>query len=351
MGIFTIGFSKPNATNDVSHLADKHYNISIDEIDRIVEICKSEQVNGVVTSGSDFAAVCTNDIACRLGAVGNNHEKFIRAMDKHFVREKTAQIPELKQVQCCLYNGNIPNRYPVIIKPQTAGGKVGLTVAKNSIQFVEGIRNARHACDCEILIEEYVEGMKISVEALSYHGKHYVIQTCEAETSGAPNFVEIAHHLPGNIQEVARKRILVAIPKILDAIEFENGATDIDMKVDTEGNLYLIEVNLRGGGGNLASKLVELSTGFSYPQGQVEIALDGFQIPTSLESHWAGDYYLCSQSESLVPLFKVANKHKWLVESNIKESHFDNLTPVKINGDRDGYIIYQADHKITIKDA
>jgi len=351
LGLRSIGFSKPNLTNDISYLADVHYNISVNEIEAIIDVCRKYSVIGVISNGSDFTAKCANEIAYKLNLPCNNPQNYLNASDKNYVREVTSHIAELTPIKHKLYHPNYIPTFPCIIKPQTSGGKIGLSIASDLDSFQKAIEYALSSCDCEILIEDYIDGLELSVEVLSSQGKHFVIQTCEAETSGAPHFVEIAHHLPANISNDVYNKIRRIVPQILDAIHFENGATDIEMKVDNDGNIYLIEVNLRGAGGNITNQLVELSTGYSYLQGLIEISMGKFNPPTNLENNYVGDYYLCKQTESLIPLFKNAKNKNWLIESTINSSDFKKLKPVCTNGDREGYIIYKANRRITKLDA
>lgn len=350
MGIKSIGFSIPNNTNDFCQLADEHYNVSILEIDKIVEVCKKIGVDGVVSNGSDLTARCANEIAYKLDLPCIAPGQYAMASNKHYVREATQYIEELGQVRCRIYDGNCPDKYPVIIKPQTAGGKSGLSIATDDKSFRDAIKYAKEAHDCEILIEDYIEGLELSVETLSSNGKHYVIQTCEADTTGEPHFVEIAHHMPAAITKEVNEKINRIVPQILNAIGFCNGATDTEMKVDKEGNIFLIEVNLRGAGGNITNDLLELSTGYNYLHGLIEVSIGCFTPPTNLSNDFVGDYYLCKQTEHLLPLFANSKGKDWLVTSTIASLQIAELKDIKTNGDREGYIIYKSDHKIGLND-
>lgn len=348
-GIEAIAFSVPGK-NDYSHLAKKHYNISVDDVDNIVEICKAEGVCGVVSNGSDFTAKYANEISYKLGLPCNDPIAYRKASDKYYVREKTQKIEELAKINHYLYREGFIPKFPCIVKPQISGGKNGLSIAYDMESFNKAINYARNNSDCEILIEDYITGLELSVEVLSFNGSHRVIQTCEAETSGQPHFVEVAHHLPANISNVTLKKIERIVPNILDAINFKNGATDIEMMVDDKDNIYLIEVNLRGAGGNITNDLVPLSTGYDYLGGLIDISMGKFEPPKKLDNNFVGDYYLCKQTLDLMPLFDIKNNHTWLVNTTIDLLKLNNIPDVKMNCDREGYIIYKSDHRIGIKD-
>lgn len=58
-----------------------------------------------------------------------------------------------------------------------------------------------------IIIEGFLEGGKeYSVESLSYHGRHQVIQITEKITSGPPHCVELGHMQPALLSESLKGR-------------------------------------------------------------------------------------------------------------------------------------------------
>ena len=79
----------------------------------------------------------------------------------------------------------------------------------------------------------------------------------------------------------------------------------------------------------------------------IEVALDIFQEPKKVSiPSFAGIYYLCKQTENLLPFFENAKNEDWFVEGDIINR---NLQESHTNYERDGYLIYKANHKITPK--
>ena len=88
-----------------------------------------------------------------------------------------------------------------------------------------------------------------------------------------------------------------------------------------------------------------MSSGVDYLRCMIEVALDVFQSPVQVAPQsYAGIYYLCKQTESMLPFFKEAKDKDWFVEGEIKNTI---LCESHTNYERDGYLIYQSDHKIT----
>ena len=102
-------------------------------------------------------------------------------------------------------------------------------------------------------------------------------------------------------------------------------------------NLYLIEINPRGGGDEISSQLVQLSTGYDYIRAMIEVALGIFQTPSINTINHSGIYYLCNQTKDRVEFFKKSDNKSWLVQKDVKNYELDVATG---NYDRNGFIIY-----------
>lgn len=113
--------------------------------------------------------------------------------NKQYVRSLTLDIENLKSIRYNKYEGEVPQFCPCVIKPITGASKKGVFFVDSKDSFNQAILYAKEVSD-DILIEEYIIGREISVETISYRGEHRVVQFTDKENSGAPHFVELAHH-------------------------------------------------------------------------------------------------------------------------------------------------------------
>jgi len=322
--------------------ADKFYPISILEVDCIVDICKKEAVQGVITNASDLSAYIAAAVAEKLGCPGNPVKVFEKIKNKEIVRKATSKTPNLCTINHFIYKSGGPKFLPCIVKPIDGVSKKGVSLANTEETFFQAIKYSKQELpNSDILIEEFIKGREISVESISCNGTHYVIQITDKDNTGSPHFVEIGHHQPSSLLRPIQDKIRQVIPEILKSVGFMNGASHIEMKVDGE-NLYLIEINPRGGGDEISNKLVELSTEYDYLKSMIEVALGTFQPEKVFNRHFAGIYFLCKQAETYSNFFKQEGQ-PWLVEKNIKNYILVNS---KTNYDRNGYLIYKWSKKI-----
>ncbi len=344
-GLETICFAWPDGAI-CRDAVDKFYPISILEKEKIVDICKKEGVDGVVSNGSDLTAEIVSYVSCKLGLHGIKYDSFLNLKNKNSVRRLTNSIPELSHVFVYEYykEGNVS--FPCIVKPQIGASKKGVYYVASEDDLDSIIVESKKESGCKIMIEEFVPGHEISVETISYEGKHYVIQITDKENSGAPHFVELSHHQPSQISAELRCKIERIVPNLLNAVDLDNGASHIEMKVTDNNDVYLIEINPRGGGDEISNKLVMLSTGYDYLRAMIEVAIGRFSKPIIHEHKYAGIYYLCSQRSGRLKYFVDSIEEPWLIERQYDLTN--GLNESMGNYDRNGYLIYQSDSKVEI---
>lgn len=345
LGIFSICFAWENGAI-CKDLVDRFYPISIMEMDKIVEICKLEKVDGVVTNASDLPAEVAAYVSEKLGLVGNSYRVIKQIEDKALGREVTKDVEGLSRIKHYIYDNNQPRFLPCIIKPECGGGKTGVSFAKDKISFENAIKYAQNVSKAPILVEQYIEGREVSVEGISYKGNHYVVQITDKDNSGAPHFVELAHHQPSSLPLEICQRIKSVVVDVLTKIGFVNGPSHTELKITDTGDIYLIEVNPRGGGDYISNKLVSLSTDYDYVKSMIDVALNQFEVPQIRDVSYSGIYFLCKQTDYLLPFFKKEELEDWMVERSVGSY---SLVESLGNSTRNGYFIYKSDHKICLK--
>lgn len=328
--------------------ADYFYPISIMEKDKILEECMKLHVDGVL-GPSTLSLPTAAYISEKLGLNGNSVEFTARALDKYNNRRScdglkylhnprydvVYSLEELKQ--------KFPS-FPYILKPTTRGGKLGITVVRQSSDLAEAWRYAdeNRKPGEGVIAEEFLEGgMECSVECISYHGTHYMIQITRKETTGAPHCVEIGDHQPAPLSESKKELVRNAVTEGLDAIGLKNGASHTEIKIIGD-TVYLIEINPRAGGDPIAYPMTELSTGYPYITGMIQVALNTFEPPdvSKFEKHYVGEYDLTEQTRWLKDIFDTCESEPWCYERQNKTGQVINA---KTTAEVTNWIIYYDD--------
>lgn len=302
---------------------DFFHNISIFDKEDIVSVCKEIGVNGVIAT-TELTISIAAYVAESLHLVGMPYEISKIITDKYRNRQVCKNVKDLHQpffVEINKYEelNEYKFNYPAIVKPTSKGGKRGITVVNNDDELKVAFGFAKlFSCQDPVIIEEFISGGKeYSVEALSYRGKHYVIQVTEKISSGPPHCVELGHHQPAALSEEERQNVERAIKAGLSAIGADNTTSHTEIMI-VNGKIYLIEFNCRPGGDHIAWPLTELSTGYNIIKGAIDVALDIFEGVdySKFLKRYSGVYFVTKQTACLKPLFDKCEQYDWLYYKN-----------------------------------
>lgn len=354
MGLQTICFAWSEGAV-CKNIADKFYPISITQKEDILSICQQEQIDGICTIASDIAAPTVAYVAEKMGLVGNPYSVAVCANNKYLMRQafSVVELPnplytritsDMAADKKYLHSLCHTIKFPLIVKPCDRSGSLAVAKVNSEEEFFCAVETAQKVSFVhEVIVEEYIEGREISVESISYNGRHYPLQITDKETTGSPHFVELAHHQPAELSAEMYEKIYALTSRALTALGITNGASHSEFRITNTGQIVIMEIGGRMGGDFIGSDLVYLSTGYDFVRGVIELAIGTFQTPQIKESHHSGVYFLCSETKDLLPIFLSANKYPYIFKCELFNS---TLHSVACSADRNGYFIYQADHRV-----
>lgn len=328
--------------------ADCFYPISIVEKDEILKECLRIGIDGITTIASDVAVLTVNYVASRMGLISNPDEYSETTTNKYLMRE-------------CFVQNNIPSprytvvvkddsydiqgfKFPLIVKPTDRSGSRGVEKVLEMTQFDKAIfRAKKESFSRSAIIEEFITGCEISVESISYEGRHWILQITDKVTTGAPYFVELEHHQPSKLPQFVQEQVKYIVLHALDALHVRYGASHSELKITEDGDIRVIEIGARMGGDFIGSTLVRLSTGYDYLEGVIKVAMGEFVEPQITEHNYSGVYFLCKETEYLKTIIDNKADYPEIVEAEITDQTLRNI---ECSGDRSGYLIYQSNQKM-----
>ena len=350
MGLYTICFAWRDGAV-CAELCDEFHEISIVEKEEILRVCWEVKIDGVCTIASDVAAPTVAYVANALGLPGNDYEAAVRANNKYLMRGAFMQAgvpcPQYRMVTSVDQLNDLPMQLPLIVKPTDRSGSAGVT----KVELWEDLRLAVERAlgisfKHQAMVEEFIQGREISVEFISYGGKHYPLTITDKVTTEAPHFVELAHHEPSTLSPETFQEIYRITEKALCALGVTNGASHSEYKITESGRICIMEIGARMGGDFIGSNLVQLSTGYDFVKGVIQVALGEFEPPVKTLQMHSGVYFLCKETEWLLPILQQADQMPQVVKHEIQNM---DLKQVTCSADRSGYLIYQADEKLELK--
>ena len=332
--------------------ADEFIPVSITEKERIAEICREKGVDGVTSIASDVAVPTMCHVAAKLALVGNSEKSAQLSTNKFLMRKALAEAG----VRCPPFSlvrsvadarsavGSIP--YPVIVKPCDRSGSMGVTRVEASSELDAAVEMALACSFChQAVLEAFIEDAReVSVEGISWAGEHFVLAVTDKVTTGAPHYVELGHHQPSDLPESIVAEAIAQVKRGIRALGIEYGASHPELMVTQDGDVYVTEIGARMGGDFIGSDLVQLSTGYDFLRGVVEVALGRFTPPAVSTEKCSGVWFYSPQTPEVKDL--ILNRHPAIMHS---ELHPEALKELTRSADRAGYFVYQACERLGLR--
>ncbi|NWJ51769.1 MAG: ATP-grasp domain-containing protein [Bacteroidetes bacterium] len=347
MGIETHCFAweKGAVCKDV---ADFFYPISIIDKELILKECKKININGITSIASDAAVSTICYVAQEMGLSSNNYKDALVVTNKYLMR-KCFEEHKVNSPLFRIAEENIATdqfRYPLIIKPTDRSGSLGVMKIDNENELNEAVTRAKkESFSKQAIIEEYITGSEVSVETISWQGRHFILAITDKVTTEKPYFVELEHHQPSKKSKYILEKVKSETSKALSALNINYGASHAEFKITPEGEIFIIEVGARMGGDFIGSDLVQLSTGYDFLKGVIECSLGYFEEPVFKEKKYSGVYFLCEETKRLLPIIQNSSNYKEIVSAKITDL---NLRTIQCSADRSGYFLYQGEKRFEI---
>lgn len=351
MGLRTICFAWAEGAV-CRDLVDVFYPISIVEKEQILSICQQEHIDGICTIASDVAAPTVAYVAEQMGLVANTYEASLRANNKWLMRQALTSADVPCPQHMCVTNIDVDTiqtqmHLPLIVKPSDRSGSLAVNKITDWAQLPSAIQEAQTASfRGEAMVEEFIEGREISVEFISYQGKHYPLQITDKVTTGAPHFVELEHHQPSTLSSAMYTAIYAITERALQALGITNGASHAEYKITDDGRVYIMEIGARMGGDFIGSDLVQLSTGYDFVRGVIDVALGQFAVPVITRSSYSGVYFLSAETPAVADFIQQAHLYPAIVCSERTDEALHHIT---CSAERSGYFIYESKQKFILQ--
>ncbi len=356
MGLRTICFAWAEGAV-CRDLVDVFYPISIVEKEQILAICQQEHIDGICTIASDVAAPTVAYVAEQMGLIGNSYEASLKANNKYLMRQAFVDAgvpcPQFFCVTQC--EDSLENQIsaihsvmhlPLIVKPSDRSGSLGVTKVNAWEQLASAIEQALSlSFKHEAMVEEYIEGDEISLEYISYSGTHYPLQITDKVTTGAPHFVELEHHQPSALPKAICDEVHRITQKALTALGITNGASHSEYRITSDGRIYVMEIGARMGGDFIGSDLVQLSTGYDFVRGVIEVALGLFEVPVLIDNAYSGVYFLAADTSQVAHYIQQTQQYPAIVQAEQTDAELHQVT---CSAERSGYFIYKDTKKFEI---
>ncbi|WP_174865321.1 ATP-grasp domain-containing protein [Pectobacterium polaris] len=238
--------------------ADKHYNDSTMDIERVRVIAETEQVKLITTACTDQALFVAAFVSEKLSLPFPFSSKLACSLtNKKWMKEVLIknEIPTARHI---LHHGIIDWKelerlsYPMVFKPVDANSSKGVSKVESvdelDMAFTYALKNSRSSI---VLSEEFIEGQELSVDSwVDSNGEATVLMVSRSlkNASEENGFPIIASLYPARNKEYIEGSITPLIKKIANAFNLSNTPLLVQV-IASSNDIKVVELSARMGGG------------------------------------------------------------------------------------------------------
>jgi carbamoyl-phosphate synthase large subunit len=244
--------------------------IQADPLDRatLATIVEQHSINIVIAEQSDRFVTSAAYLNTRYNLPGMTLQVAEKFTNKSLMREILRGVvpaPEFQSIRspeegikfCEI------NNYPVIIKPKSSQSSSGVYLIKNADQLFEKYQySIQFSDDGEILIEKFIDGIELTVEGLVVDQEFHLLAVSKKTHYRENPCVAKSLSYSKDMDPILLSKLYEINSKIINNLQLKNGLTHAEFRV-MDDIPYLIEIAARGGGTNIAGKILPHVAGFN----------------------------------------------------------------------------------------
>ena len=281
LGIFTIVTDNlPVEDSPAKQIADANWNLNIYDVDGIVEKCRDNKVDGVISGWLDPCQRPYTKICEKLGVPSYcNYEQVVKMTDKNAFKAMCKEysvdvIPDYSLDDVA----NKKVEFPVFVKPVDSRGSRGQTICSTYEELHEAIKLAQsESTDGGALIEKYMENVnEFHVTYFFVNGEPYLVRGsdnyCGPKETGMNKVVSCAIY-PSRFLEKYVDGPHKNVVRMFKELGIKNGP--IFMQGFRDGDKFrFFDPGLRFPGVD-CELVINEATGINYMKSMIDIALFG----------------------------------------------------------------------------
>ena len=348
-------------------IADGGFVVDFSDVDAVLEAVAGESFDGVLTVSADRAVPVVAAIAEARGLPGLGTEAAHLMTHKVAMRRALAEAgvpqPRFAAVRTLSERHRAADEvgFPAVLKPADSGGQRGIFLVRSVDEIEAHLHEALSASPTqEAILEQYVEGTEMNGIVIARNGEAWTLTLSDRLRPPGIGFgVGWIHVYPATIygdQLEESERIAALTARTLG---LENGIAFPQLIASPDGGVVVVECAARIPGGQMAD-LVRHAVGVDLIDVQLRVALGEelpdelvfpqFRQPLAIRFLTAapgplspGRVVRVGSLEKVLAFPGVVQADTYLVEGEV-------IRPVRLDGDRRGYVIAIADTNLEALD-
>jgi biotin carboxylase len=226
---------------------------------------------------------------------------------------------------------------PVIMKPRYGTASAGIHKARTPEDVEAAAQQLAGASRSGFVVEQYLEGPELSVEAFSFHGRHCLVALTAKSVSA--NYVELGHIVPAEVGERDRDAVVELVSAFLDLVGVVEGPSHTEVKLTGSGP-RIVESHDRLGGDHIF-RLVQLAYEVDLVSWCYRWPLDLMGVPPAVTQRRAAciRFVVAKPGRVVAAGFPGRLREGALDQWELEVSVGDEVKPLSGSWDRAGYVI------------
>lgn len=352
MGLFTIVTDRNPKAPGLA-IADVPLVLDVKDYENSIKIAKQYQIDGVFSIASEVSVRTVAAVAEELNLPGLSRQVARIVTDKALMREKYKEndVPSPRfRVAYSLgeaFEAIKELSLPVVIKPADNAGSRGVTKADKETEIQEGFERAKEFSEQgKVLIESFMEGVEVSVEAFVYRGLIKILALSDKIRTPPPHLLDTTVIFPSNYPKDVQDEICEVARKAIKSVNINDGPVHIEIMMTPEGP-KMVELAARGPGFKVFTDIIPYVTGVDVVEAVIKLAL---AEEPDLEIKASRGAVLKFIQASPGRIRKIEGKEKVGEISGVYDFALylgagDEIKPLTCGDDRVGHIISFADSR------
>jgi biotin carboxylase len=347
--------------------ADEGFVVDFSDVEAVLAAVAGEQLDGVLTVSADRAVPIVAAVAEARGLPGIGVETAHLMTHKVAMRRRLAEEgvpqPRFAALRTLSERRRAADEvgFPAVLKPADSGGQRGIFLVESVGEIEAHLHEALSASPTgEAILEEYVEGTEMNGIVIAREGEAWTLTLSDRLRPAGIGFgVGWIHVYPATVfgdQLEESERVAAHTAR---ALGLETGIAFPQLIAADDGRVAVVECAARIPGGQMTD-LVRHAVGVDLVEVQLRMAL-GEELPDELVTarfrQPLAIRFLTAAPGPLLPgrVTRVGSLEKVLAFPGVVQAetylvHGEVIRPVRLDGDRRGYVIAVADTNLEALD-
>lgn len=258
--------------------ADKVYFENTTDMEAILKIAKQEQIDGILTTGTDVAVKTIGYVCEMMGLKGITYNSAECTTNKAKMKQKLISGGARTGTFQIAYSQTDAHRIvrelglPVMFKCVDKSGSRGIIKVESEAAIDDAFCFSLEYSDCDyIVIEKFLNGYEIGIDGYVNGSQRVVLPHGKIVHFNGKTKVPVGHLFPFECSPALYDDIIEQTNKAIDALALDHCFFNIDAMIDGE-KCYLIEIGGRTGA-TCIPELASLYLGVDYYELMIRNAL------------------------------------------------------------------------------